>query len=404
MKFSTLFAIFAMQFAVSLTQFNFTAIPETTPLIFNKLAKAHLTYETYKLVFFADLSPMFQLRNNIHFAIRTIANLSTTINKPSYAATTKQLEHQWELMLKDEDLLNSFRSKRFTVCETCGKLWNILYGVMDAETARKYDDVINGIRNLSLDNRELLRNQSEIFQNTLKFNSKTFENLDLIIRNLSIDANAKSDQIKLIQLELNEQSLVQNTQLMISEYYRIHGQARRALSDSRHGKISELVPKKQLAKELRSIEVRLNADQRLPIDPRHEDAFHVFSYSGTKSTLYRNNIFVEVSIPICEEQHLNLYKVTPIPSCINDICILPSVHSKYFLINAEHSTYIPMDKDELQKGTLMSNKDMLYRSTSTTLLNSDGICEWQVLKNKPASDIQKASLKITKMLKIEKKT
>lgn len=372
-------------------QFNFTAVPETAPMIVNKLADAHLTYDSFKLVFFAGLTPMFQLKHNIKHAVDTVTNLTVIIGKPSYKTAANQLKHQWQLMLDDNELLESFRVKRsFTLCEFCGKIQKVLYGVMDAATARKYDEIINGIRNVSIENREIMRNQSEIFQNTLHLNKDTFERIDTNIRNIVDRMNNQTDDIKRIRLELSEQSLIQNAQLMISEYYRIFGQVRRALSETRYGKISELVPKIQLLKELRYISTKLKRNQRLPINLSSEDVFHIFRYSQTRSTLFRNNIIVEVTIPISENERLALFKATPIPTCINDTCIIPTVHSKYFLTNTEYSVYVPMDQKQLDAGKQMANKDILYRPTATTLLNSEGICEWQVLKNKPATELQKA--------------
>lgn len=371
-------------------EFKFEPIDGNTPIIVNKLGRAHLTYDMFKMVYFADLAPFYRLRTNIKTAINTIKNVTTMLDKPIYTTAAGQLAHQLDLLYVDEETLDAYRTKRWVLCEFCGKINHFLYGVMDAETARQYDDVINGIGSEVKENRQLIRDQSEIFKTTLNFNKNTFARIESKLNELAASINNQTDEIRTIKLELTEQGLVQHTQMLMSEYYRIFGQIRRTLTDARNGKLTEIIPKKQLAMDLKDVDAKLGTDQTLPIDPLHEDAFHIFKYSELKATLFKHKLMIEVTVPITENEAYRLYKATPIPVEFNNINVISSVYSTYFLINTDMSKYVPMSQKQLDAGKLMVHGEMLYKPTATTLLTPKGICEWQVLRDAKPEDIRTA--------------
>lgn len=381
---------FILCYAFIAAQFIYTPVPGNTPLVVNKLATAHLTYDSFKLVFFANLTTFYKLKSNIRAAVTIVKNLTTVLHKPTYTTAAGQLEHQLKMIDADEDMLDSFRTKRFVLCDWCGKAQHWLYGVMDTEHAQKYDDKINEIGKAAVNNRELIRDQSKAFEAALNFHKNTFVRFEKKINEFAALANNQSNEMQTMQLELNESSLIQYVQLLISEYYRVFGQIRRTLISSRHGKLTELIPKKQLESELRHITKMLPSTQGLPIDPMHEDGLHIFEFAQVRSVLHRQRILMEVEIPIVEYERMHLYKAIPIPMKWNMSLVIPSVYSTYFLMNTEQSKYIPMNQRQLDAGKTLKNGDVLYHSTSTTLLTSNGICEWQVLKNMHATELQKA--------------
>lgn len=174
MKLGLIIMISCIHWIFTVAQFHFDPVPTDTPLIINKLGISHITYDNYKLVFFADLMPFYRIKTNIKTAVSTVKNITRILNKPIFSTAAGQLEHQMNMIYHNEEMLNSFRNTRFILCETCGKVNHWLVGVMDADTAREYDKVINNVRNVTLENRQLIRNQSEIFQAALNFNTNTF--------------------------------------------------------------------------------------------------------------------------------------------------------------------------------------------------------------------------------------
>lgn len=367
-------------------KFTFESIPNNTPVIINNLADAQLSYNSYKLMAYADLNQLFSLRTNIKSSINYLRNISDTIKKPTYEALVYQAEHQFRLMEEDDDLLNSFRTKRFVLCEFCGSIQHFLYGVMDANTARQYDLKINEIANATMKQHELIRNHTKIFRDAIMFNQNTFHRFEIEIRTLHkdihLEQNRTTEELKHVQTEMQEQNLLQLIQLMLSEYHRLFDRIRRTLMDARSGKINEMIPKRQLIVDLKFINEQLESTQQLPINPNTEDAYHIFKYSGILSTIHEGKLLMEISIPIAEREKFRLYKATPIPMLVNQNYVITSIHSTYFLLNRDYTKYIPLDKKQLGMGNMMANGQMLYRPTTTILLSPKNICEWKLINDK----------------------
>lgn len=142
-----------------------------------------------------------------------------------------------------------------------------------------------------------------------------------------------------------------------------------------------MIPNSLLSDELKRISSTLNANQQLPIDPEHENALTIFKAATFKATLFNNRIIVEINIPIAEREQFHLFKTTPIPVISNNNTFITTPFSTFFLLNTDQTKYIAISKKQMDSGILLSNGEMLYKPTSTILLNDDKICEWKILKN-----------------------
>lgn len=139
---------------------TFTPTPPDVPIIINKLASAQLSYDFYKMVLYSDLDPLFKLRFTIKRGLDSSSGLEKILNDPVFTTSYHQLLGQFEATFGDDDLINSYRIKRFILCEWCGTVQHYIIGTMDADTARDWEAKINNQGNLSLSNHELIRNQS----------------------------------------------------------------------------------------------------------------------------------------------------------------------------------------------------------------------------------------------------
>lgn len=306
-------AIMVLCIMMAHANLNFQKIPDDTPLIINNVAKAHLNYDTKTLLYYADLRPFYKIRENIRGAVESVKSTHLAMGKPIYTSAAGQLEHQLELLYADEDRLLSHRAKRFILCEYCGKANHFLFGVLNQDDAKRYNDAIDNLQNATRNDRELLRNQSQIFEAAIHFNKNVFLRYESEINELNGKFENQSMELKQIQMEVTEQSLIQVAQLLFAEYYRIFGQIRRTLSDARNGKINELIPKQQLTDDLTEMNDSMPSHQTLPIDCNKDDIFHIFRFSSIKSTLYAQKILFEVNIPVVEKEQYRLFKATPIP-------------------------------------------------------------------------------------------
>lgn len=361
-------------------------------MIISRLSRAQLSYDTFDLVFYTDLAPFYQLEKTISQTIQHIQNITSTSKFDTFNTTTIQLLHEMDLISQNNEIVESFRSKRFVLCEFCGTINHYLTGVMDANTARGYDEIINNIANQTLEQHKLAKNQSLIVQAALNYNKNTFlkiENAINIINSEIENQNISIQRVlRTLQAKTDLHTLIQSTQLAIQEVNRLSHQIKKSFTNLYAGKLPELIPTELLTHELQRIAALLNQDQQLPIDPNTNNALLIFKSATFKSTLYNQRIIIKITIPIAEREQLFLYKATPIPILINETQFITTPLSPFFLLNTDQTKYIPISKKQLNLGTLLPNGEMLYRPTSTILLK-DEICEWKILKDpQPAAITQ----------------
>lgn len=377
-------------------QFQFNETSTSTPMIIARLAPAQLSYDAFNLVFYTDLQPFYHLKNSILHAIDSIYNITKQSNISTFSATTAQLIHQKALILENEQLVDAFRSKRFILCEFCGKINHYITGVMDAESARKYDDLINAVINQTIDQQQLLKNQSPIIESTLNFNKNTFQKIENAVNYINNNQHAQNTTfdriIRTLQAKTDIQAIIQDTQMAISEYNRLTAQIRRTFTDTHSGKIPEMIPNNLLTEELKRISTILNINQQLPIDAQHVNALSIFKTASYKSTLYNQRIIVEINIPIAEREQFSLFKAIPIPITSNNNTFITAPFSTYFLLNADQTKYIAITRKQMDLGSLLANGEMLYKPTSTIQLSDNGICEWKIIKNPEPTSILSACI------------
>lgn len=93
--------------SIAMAHFQFTPIADNVTMIISKLSTAHLTYDPFKLVYFADLTPLYRLKQNTKIAITTVKNLTATLNKPIYTTAAGQLDHQMNTMYAHTQRIDS---------------------------------------------------------------------------------------------------------------------------------------------------------------------------------------------------------------------------------------------------------------------------------------------------------
>lgn len=100
----------------SVAQIQISTVPENVPIIFNKLAIAHTTYEAYRLVYYVNLTDFYQLQN---LAQKAILLANETCSKATYdqcEISISQLQTQLQNAIRDDELIKAERKKR-SICD-----------------------------------------------------------------------------------------------------------------------------------------------------------------------------------------------------------------------------------------------------------------------------------------------
>lgn len=166
--------IAAIFISTTLDHFVFNPLPDNTPIIFSNNAQAHISFGNFKLLFDVNLEPYYKFIDTIKLRIQAISEICEKRWFSPCIITSSQLLYQLELIEEDDQFIHSI-SKRFIFCEFCGKIDHTLFGLMDAETVRHYDELINNLENATISNRDLLAENSRITQTFIEYNNKRHE-------------------------------------------------------------------------------------------------------------------------------------------------------------------------------------------------------------------------------------
>lgn len=367
---------------------DFEPKEEKTGVIFLELAKPYVSYNRWHICFYYDVTDYFDEIEKLKFSLIKLKEICSILHyNESCQLINQQLDKHLDSIAQDSNKIESFQTtlnrRKRAPFEFMGKIYNILFGLMDAESARAYDDKINELQNVSTKTSNLIDSETLLVKNSLEINTKIYKNLTNVIKKLSteiIDINNElNSTIKNIYTKQKYEEITSTATLIIIQQNKISKELLSTLQNSIDGKIASVIPINRLKENLKIISNNLSENQKLPINLKSENIYHLFKITNVRATLYNKKILIELSIPIIEKTIYSLYKSIPIPTFFNGNYLIMKTKNTYFLANLEHYEYIPLDSDELQNCKHTFNNDLICTPYSPIYYNKDKICELNVL-------------------------
>lgn len=344
-----------MNFMLTLTliiaanaQIEITPVPDTVPMIYNKLATAFTTYENFKMVYYVNLTDFYNLPYIVNNTIQIANATCMKLTPDSCAITLDQLNIQYQNMLRDEEEITAQRKTR-GLCNWCGTIQHYLIGTMDANHAKKkYADHINKIAEETSIQHDATLNQTILFQTFLKSNSKNAKQISTDIEKIHKEVNRINNyqmaRVSEEELRTKTQGLIQIASAILTEHFHMYSQISKSLNEAKNHHIPEFIPVKQLTNDLKRIATTLNSNQRLPVDFIQDNPLNTFKYSDISSALIKDILIIEILLPIAEREKFTLYKATPIPIETPNGRLIANIKTPYFLLNMDQTKYIPLSR------------------------------------------------------------
>lgn len=156
---------------------QFDAVPGNTPVLYNKLAGAHISYEGYSKIYHVDLTEYYQLRDTINATIN-LANetCAEMAQRDICTITIMQLQTQLAQAIRDDENMDTMRQER-GFCDWCGRIQGAMYGTLDDTKGKLIVNAINENRNETQTLHDIILNQTTIFHTSLKTNEKNMERI-----------------------------------------------------------------------------------------------------------------------------------------------------------------------------------------------------------------------------------
>lgn len=376
----------------TISSINFKPQEHKTGLIFVKLAKARVSYDSHTVVYHVDISEFKTISSSVE---RGIADVEKYCKDLTCGFIIQQLRGQLLHMERDEQDIEAYqqfkRPKR--AIEWMGSVFHWAFGLMDADTARKYDDAINSLNNNTERLHNIEKNQITLIQETIKVTNGTANQLKKQIHELEFQNESIQKKTLTIELVLYTNDLVMKSltiiKLMILEHQRIAKQLVQLLEDSISGKITQLVPIERLSKDLTTVEHELHEDQRLPINIDLENPLHVFKYTTIRASLFKNRLLIEITIPVIEVEHFSIYQIIPVPNDINGYHTLIIPSTKFVLINNKNNEYIPITNEEYTNSETNAAGEKIIKPEENSHADYSKNCEISILINPEKDSIGK---------------
>lgn len=357
-------------------------IPDSTPMLFNPITEARVTYDNVKIVYYINMTEYFELINVINKTVKISEDICNGIPEDICDMQITQLKSQLANVIRDDREIKAQRKPR-AICEICGTAAYYVYGVMDAPRAREYAKAINNLSEEQKTQHALMENTTTLFQLFLKNNKKSFNqiytdlnNLESTLFNLSTSIDFYIDKL---QMQSKLHSIVQLASSKINEHFQLFQHLRGALSSVKDHRIPDFIPLNQLSEDIIRIAANLKNGQQLPVAILKEDPIHVLEHATFASILIENLLLTEITIPTVEKDQYTLFKATPIPVQTPSGRLIATIPNPYFLLNDMQTEFIPLSKKEVSHSRKISSGTHLFRPSATTHLNNENVCAWKIM-------------------------
>lgn len=349
-------------------------------IIFTNVAKAHVSYDQFKLVYHADIKLPYKMRQQIQTLMEKAETTCSEISEGICEAEINELREKMEDTNQELDRLNSYdkskRTKR-SWCDTCGWAMKKVYGVMDSESAQEYASKINQLQNETLSQHELMKQQVLLSETTLEVNRNISKKLDERTRKTIRDLKELEDELARSEMKEYFDELTQLITIMLERQSRAITKIKRALQDTSIGGIPELIPAALLEQDIQQIQGSLPSDTALPIHIENEPAGNIFMYTTMRASKTEDKLLIEITIPIVSRMEYRLLKTTPIPFEINGYTMIVQPQARYFLLDRDETRYIALNDRDMLTEIKIGPQNIIYRPSAIVRLDKDNVCEWK---------------------------
>lgn len=360
------------------------------PIIYTKLAKAHVSYDTYKILYHFDVDYVYHTSDRIDAIRREAKSLCKQTRGEYCQVALQQMDKNRLITLSELQRIEVYGARRFKRhCNWCGNFLHWSTGVMNADTAILYDEKINELQNATLTQHDLMKNQTYIVATTFKVNTRALEKMGKAIYEMNAKLNKTTELELEAELGIRFGEMIQMMSLMDAEQHEIVRQMKQTLVEARSRRVPEIIDEMQLNTDIKNIHNGLSENQALPIDFKNENAMAIFKYATTAATKYKNRIMVEIAIPITSREKFSLFKAVGVPFKINEFTLIPKLQSKYFLLNIDETKFIALDEADLETGLKIQENEVIYRPTAIVRFDRNNICEWRILSEISAEETLK---------------
>lgn len=364
-------------------------------LVFQKISDARITYDSFALVYHADLETYFEMKETIlecYEGLKRFCKFQGGYCDISFMTIDRRLAK----MDKNEADVNLYQSKT-QMRRKRSPLFLLAAGGTFIGLINSLQAAIYGkeIRNLKADHSLLTRIQHDglVF---LKENIVTSRNATLYLKGVTQILLSDFNQMHLQEIKSHTREtryfFITRMEQLINLWFMEHESVSELILNHLHsamyGRFSHLIPVKLFSNDLVEIERLLSDQQKLPINIHAENPLNIFKFATTRAAIYDSKLLIEITIPKMDRELYTLFKIIPIPIHSNGFMniIIPAMD--HVLIDQSTANFIPITNEEFENAPSNTNGEKIISPNSNIFHDFRDNCEMSLKLNFHTNDIR----------------
>lgn len=334
-----------------------------TAINFIQLEKARISTHNLTLIYSLDLIELKNISIKVDNLIKNAENLCQYVgDKMSCKTTTQHIKIISEFMRDDQNKINEWKSDKIDVKT---KLF--------IEKIEPKINIINKSRiNYARDEQIILIKEAIGIKNSV--------NIETLINKPKHNLN-NTRKRPLIMIQTKLQNIINVIELLIAEHTKIAGKIMDFLDQSTIDRVKNIIPKETIDKDMREIEKLLNINYS-------QDFQHTLK-NNAKIMIFRDKIFIEVNLPILNNETYNIYKIIQTPISNQGYTGIINTKLTHILITDSVEKYLLIHENILKNAKISSFNEKIIITTNTTESNFDKYCETGIFRGVSENSLRK---------------
>lgn len=294
-----------------------------------------------------------------------------------------------EIKLKDDLIQSTNRRQKRGLFNAVGSLSKTLFGTLDENDARAYDEKITKVQQNEDYLLHLIRNHTSIIETTVNIFNRTRSHIDeqfirlnhqLGMLNTSLNRIKEEIMDNRVMLEL--ENLATFTTILLIRHQASVDTLIDLLTELKHGKPHpSIITPKQIQEKLFEIQKHLPPTLSLPISI-NDNLFHIYQLTNSRTGILNNKIIFELTLPLPFMDQYQLYKVTALPTPHQNKFLYVQPSLEYLMIDLNREHYYTLNTIDLNN---CFNEDKTYLcQTIHPIFNehsANNLCEIKLLNH-----------------------
>lgn len=334
-------------------------------LYFEHIGELTLTNDNWKIICYFNMNSYWKEEPILVDLFHQLKENCPVSHPLSYCnVTMQQLSHQMSSISSKNQLIYGFSHKsrrRRGAINIVGNGFHMLFGLMDADDAKHYDDEIFKLKEDNAYAMNLLRNQTSIqdlTQNIIRHDEEIINKQMEFIQKAISELHEKLGKINVFN------SLYFQFFTLLQGYREMQNDIIDLLTKVYSGKLpTDIIAPTQLLEQIIHISNHLQPNLMVPGGPTKDKITQLYSILEAKASVTKDHLIIKINIPLVNREFFKLYHIIPVPFIKDNKLqsIVPS--TKYLALNLKQDHFYVLTDKLKDQCKVLENNSLICKQT-----------------------------------------